>query len=211
MYPRSFRCLPEMRVLHLSDVHGDLEKLDRLLEKVGVGNYDLVVVTGDFESVEAVERLADSSERMLAVTGNMDDSEVEEVLRKRGVLLDGEIVEIGKYAFAGIGGRSVYKSVVSVAKRLLSESVGRPLVLVTHYPPAGVKVDLAFARIHIGKGVVRELLEEAKPVLCLCGHVHEARGIDRLGETLLVNPGPLSWGYYAEVDLRELRVELREL
>jgi uncharacterized protein len=36
---------------------------------------------------------------------------------------------------------------------------------------------------------VREVIEEARPLLSLHGHIHESRGAVRLGKTLSINPG----------------------
>jgi uncharacterized protein len=33
----------------------------------------------------------------------------------------------------------------------------------------------------------------------LCGHIHEARGVDHIGRTPIVNPGPVAAGHYAVV------------
>ena len=41
----------------------------------------------------------------------------------------------------------------------------------------------------VGSTAVRDVLLETKPLLALCGHIHESRGAIRLGRTLVVNPG----------------------
>ena len=41
----------------------------------------------------------------------------------------------------------------------------------------------------MGSKAVREAIEETKPALSLHGHIHEARGHARIGETLCINPG----------------------
>ena len=48
----------------------------------------------------------------------------------------------------------------------------------------------------MGSTAVREFIEENQPDICLCGHIHEARAMDRIGRTLVVNPGPLVQGGY---------------
>ena len=40
-----------------------------------------------------------------------------------------------------------------------------------------------------GSTAVRELIETYQPALGLHGHIHEGRGIARLGRTVCVNPG----------------------
>ena len=40
-------------------------------------------------------------------------------------------------------------------------------------------------------------IERARPALCLTGHIHESAGTDRIGDTVIVNPGPFRHGRYA--------------
>ncbi len=48
---------------------------------------------------------------------------------------------------------------------------------------------------------MREFIEKYRPDLVLCGHVHEARGQDMLGKTVMVNPGMLRNGHaLVEID-----------
>jgi Icc-related predicted phosphoesterase len=41
----------------------------------------------------------------------------------------------------------------------------------------------------VGSVAVRESILEHQPLLSLHGHIHESRGICRLGRTLAINPG----------------------
>ena len=69
-------------------------------------------------------------------------------------------------------------------------------MLVSHNPPKDTACDIIPGGIHVGSTAVREFLEEAQPDICLCGHIHEARAMDRVGRTLVVNPGMLAQGGY---------------
>jgi Icc-related predicted phosphoesterase len=57
-------------------------------------------------------------------------------------------------------------------------------------------------RIHAGSAAVRAFLEEHDVSLCLCGHIHEARGEARVGPARCVNLGAFKSGRYALVDIR---------
>ncbi len=193
-----------MRILHVSDAHCSTSNLLRLLESE---EFDIVVATGDFECEDTARALADAGVKAVAVTGNMDHAGVASILRKSGILIEGEVVELGGLVFAGVGGMDVVSSLSKLTSRL-SRS---PDVLVTHHPPKGA-VDRTFIGIRGGLGEIRRLVEEYKPRLHLCGHIHESRGSARLGGTLVVNAGPLSKGYYAviewgeEIKVRHLRI-----
>lgn len=70
------------------------------------------------------------------------------------------------------------------------------LVLVSHTPPHATACDRLHNGVPVGSMAVREFIERHQPDICLCGHIHEARSEDRLGRTLLINPGTLGAGGY---------------
>jgi Icc-related predicted phosphoesterase len=41
----------------------------------------------------------------------------------------------------------------------------------------------------VGSHAVRQAIEEYQPLLALHGHIHESRGVTRIGRTLAINPG----------------------
>ena len=53
----------------------------------------------------------------------------------------------------------------------------------------------------VGSKAVRAFLESAQPEICVCGHIHEGRGEERLGACHVLNPGLVSEGGYVRVDL----------
>ena len=197
-----------MRVLHVSDIHCSYLRLEKLLK---VEEYDLVVVSGDLECEGAIEVLSHHAPKVIAVPGNMDDRYIAELLEESGISVDGKIVERGGFTFLGVGGLDHRRSFERAVEALRAHGKP-PHVVVSHLPPKGTRVDKALGVIHAGSAHVRSLVEKWKPKLVLCGHIHEARGTDRIGETLVVNAGPLaSNGSYAIVDLETLKVELKAL
>lgn len=57
---------------------------------------------------------------------------------------------------------------------------------------------------HVGSKSVRKMIEEFKPILGLHGHIHESGGVDRIGKTIVINPG----SEYSEGILRAYIVEV---
>ncbi len=69
-----------------------------------------------------------------------------------------------------------------------------------HVPPYGYSLDLcpkldenltmaAEEKIHAGSIGAKKVIEENQPLLGLFGHIHESRGAQKAGRTLLINPG----------------------
>ena len=64
-------------------------------------------------------------------------------------------------------------------------------IVVSHGPPydcvdGGMKL-LNGERPRLGSPALRAYIERHAPRLVICGHIHEANGVDRIGETLIVN------------------------
>jgi uncharacterized protein len=74
-----------------------------------------------------------------------------------------------------------------------------PLILISHTPPLNTALDLLQDGNHVGSSAVRTFIERKQPPLCLTGHIHEAKGSDRIGETLILNPGMISKGGWIEI------------
>ena len=69
-----------------------------------------------------------------------------------------------------------------------------------HVPPYGYSLDLcpkldenltmaADEKIHAGSLGAKAVIEQYQPLLGLHGHIHESRGAQKAGRTLLINPG----------------------
>ncbi len=82
-------------------------------------------------------------------------------------------------------------------------------ILVTHTPPvAKIGKEGAFV---LGKEIVNKIINEVKPKLLLCGHAHKSQGIDRINETICINPGPIKYGNCVIVDSNTLDVVFEKL
>ena len=53
---------------------------------------------------------------------------------------------------------------------------------------------------HVGSEAIRRFVERAQPDLVLCGHIHESRGVDEIGRSRIVNPGPAAAGHFVVVE-----------
>lgn len=188
-----------MRVLIVADIHDAIDKV-RVVSGI---DRDLTLVAGDYTyrwsvepAVRALEILAEGSP-VYYIPGNMDPDEAyNDLAVNNAVQVHGRVLQFGSYYIAGLG----YVGEAE-ARNILGRFRGvRPLIVLSHAPPHGT-LDKTITGVRLGSRALREFVDVERPVLVAHGHVHEARGYMRLGETLIVNPGPLMRGYYALVDL----------
>lgn len=191
-----------MKLLAFSDVHRDLDQCARLAELAA--GADVVIGAGDFASVhegleETIGALAGIEAPTVLVPGN---NETAEALRdaaaswEAATVLHGEGTEIDGIQFFGLGaGIPVtpwewsFDLDDEAATELLA---GCPegAVLVLHSPPRG-HCDSAADGTHFGSPALLAAIEEKRPRLAVCGHIHESWGCEsEIGGTPVRNLGP---------------------
>ena len=206
-----------MRLLCLSDIHGETEGLDDLLR--GDARPDVVVVAGDIthlggksEAERVLLPILESGTPLVAVAGNMDRDSARAYLEERGIDLHARGMRIRDVGFMGLGGgtpspfRSPWEIDDAEAERCLaagfSQIAEAPFkVLVSHSPPRGTDLDRSFAGAHVGSAPVRRFLDSNRVGLCICGHIHESAGLQVIGGAPCVNIGPFKDGHYALVTI----------
>ncbi len=218
-----------VKILAVADFHGDSNAESNLSKFIERG-YDCLVLIGDLtnfgppEVAESIfERVKGAGVPVLSVPGNCDPKQVLKVLDKYGVNLHGKCEKVGDVTFIGLGGSNLtpFNTPFELTEVEIQEDLAAVhcnnesrLVLVTHAPPHGTKADQIEAGTHVGSKSIRQYIEQKQPLVSLCGHVHEGRGIDELGRTLIVNPGQICKGFAAEVVIsnkRKANAQLLEL
>ena len=82
-------------------------------------------------------------------------------------------------------------------------------IFIFHYPPKGIFDIIKSEKKNpmngksAGIDFFRKAVEKYKPELVICGHMHEYRGIKKIGRSLVVNPGDAERGKYAIIDIPE--------
>lgn len=216
-----------MKILAIADLHGDKEgvkNIEKFLEK----NYDVLIIAGDITQFgpatrgkEIIDKLESKDIRILSMPGNCDPKNVLSILEERDVDLHLKSVKLGEFTFVGLGGSNPTPfdtpfelSEEKIKENLdpLSRGTGDKWVLISHAPPYNTTADLTSDNVHAGSKSVRQIIEGREPQLNICAHIHEARGIDNIGLTKVVNPGAITEGYAAEVEIEEtIEVNLIEL
>ena len=98
-----------------------------------------------------------------------------------------------EYLFMGYGGGGFsfidkkFEKLAVRFKKLIKK--GDKVILVSHAPPYGTKVDKV-GREHCGNKSIRKFIQKEKPDLVICGHIEDCAGKeDKIGKTRIVNPG----------------------
>ncbi len=174
-----------------ADFHGKESRYRAFFEGLKDNNPDVAVLAGDIDSNPSFfEFLRKAEIPVLVVHGNMDSINLKQEIEKfdNAIFLHEKVYGIGGINFVGAGGGNpMVKEVYSaVDGRWIPIRDAEIDVLVTHVPPKGVMDRMALG-FHIGSKWVKEIVEENKPRLVLCGHVHEDPGYATLGKTVVVN------------------------
>jgi Icc-related predicted phosphoesterase len=186
-----------VKVLGVSDLHGNITGLDSTKRFIDEHNPDVVVVAGDithFGPPEWAEMFLDSFDhRLLAINGNCDPPGVIDVIRERREKdLTDCSKEIVGLRFLGLG----YPSNMDIGS-LHGQKID---VLVSHVPPKGCN-DAVPNGQHIGDFFLRDFVLKNSPRIVLSGHVHESRGICELAGSVCINPGPVKDGFGAVIEI----------
>lgn len=213
-----------MRLAYVVDVHGRPQAVADCV--AAMPEIDLLIVGGDLttggtpdDAERAIELWRPLAPRLLALAGNMDSPEIDARLAELGVSLDGRGVRIGDVGLYGVSAAPIspLRTPYELSDPELEERIRRGFAAVEacrvtvfcpHAPPADTACDRLASGEHVGSTVVRAFVEQAQPDLVLCGHIHESRGTDTIGHSRIANPGPVSAGHYAlvevdgEVDMR---------
>ncbi len=211
-----------MRILAASDIHGAVAMLKYVLRRE---HADILVLAGDLSNnslheARNVLRVAKNYDlNVVFVPGNMDPPALLDMESFEGAInLHGKVKNILGLSFGGLGGGGIspFNTPIEFDENTFWQklsSLNDIDVLVSHAPPYKTRLDIVRPGMHVGSKSLLKFLEERQPILCICGHIHEAYGTDFIRRTALVNPGPLMWGRYAVIEIhdRSVRLTLKNL
>ena len=197
----------------LGDVHGRIRRIKDIpeLEKAAgvILTGDLTTLGGTAAARQVIESIEAINPVVFAQIGNMDRPEVNDWLEARGINLHRNVRKLlPNVALLGVGGStfSPFGTPSEFPEARFSEWLEelamragstQHLVLAAHNPPYNTACDRTSNGIHVGSSAVRDFIEEHQPAICLCGHIHESVGMERIGRTIVANPGSFSAGCYA--------------
>lgn len=219
--------MAEVKFLSLGDFHGRVDWTPRLAE--AARSASAVLLCGDltqFGTPRDADAMLDEvyqyCDTVYAVAGNCDSPAIEEHLRRQGVSIHGRGVALpAGVGLCGVSGSNPtpFGTPLEYTEEELAgfltagwadvvESAVR--VILHHAPPWGTTCDRVRSGEQTGVKGLRSFCEVHQPELVICGHIHEARGIDRIGETLVVNGGMAARGHGVLIRVQgdEVEVEL---
>jgi Icc-related predicted phosphoesterase len=201
----------------VGDVHANFAAIDAILSDLARAPVDLILLVGDLSwnppwpermdhldrqrrsCIEVVDRFAAAGVPVRWVPGNHDPWDIED---PRNV--DRRLHTVAGLRVYGIGGAGPEKFGLPYEwdeADIDALTVPASDVLLCHAPPRHTALDaLADNRGPAGSAAILRHIE-AHDGLFACGHIHEGRGIERIGRSLCVNAGalgaPFEWLGYA--------------
>jgi Icc-related predicted phosphoesterase len=165
----------------------------------------------------ADERLAGSDRVAYVIPGNDDPWAIDAVLES-GVSVDAcdeSVRRLGPHEMVSFGfanrtpwhtPRELDEEEIYTRLKRLVDTVENPeaAILNVHVPPKDSSLDTAYEvdeelryvtkggrphEIAVGSSAVRQIIEETQPLLSLHGHIHESKGVTKIGRTTAINPG----------------------
>ena len=203
-----------MKFLVISDLHGNLDVLDKLDEQFK--NADAVLFAGDFTKfgdastgLPALEKLKSKHDTIFSVIGNCDEPSMLEKIEEADMSVQKTLVNFEGLCFAGSGGGSKFTG--ETANERTDEELASDLDIITkqeaaewnnliavmHNPPKDTECDKVAPTVHVGSPLLKKFIDDYKPLAVITGHIHESAAICKAGNTTVINPGALLEGKYA--------------
>lgn len=185
----------KLKILAASDMHGDSRQVKRLADMAEKKNVDLVVLAGDItqfdiDTTNMIGPFLGKGKKVLFVPGNHDSPATTEFLSEKYKITNLQFYSFRHegVGFFGCGGANIGPHELSesemmqyLKKGFASVRDAEKKIMITHLHPAGTKIErMSFE----GGASVRKAIEEFQPDVHICGHIHEAEGMEeRVGKT----------------------------
>jgi len=190
-----------MKILAASDIHKDISLAKRLADRAVKEDVDAILLAGDFSNhlgdMEGVlGAIAQSGKKVFLVPGNHDNpteidvlTEIYNMVNVHGYAVEHEHLGIFGHSAVNCGMFSMPEHEVLDVLRKSFKYVKHKekKIMMTHIHPSGSTIE-KFSNFVVGSGAVRKAIEELQPDIAICGHVHEAEGIEeKIGKTRVIN------------------------
>ena len=187
-----------MRIFAAADLHGKHRHIATIQNGIRQSRADAVILAGDIlnyrRKPDLLSQLDELPVPVFIVRGNSDPVYLERwAAQSRNIRsLHLNLVSRDGVELVGVSGtlpipfhsRAGWHESQTLKK--LAPLVHSCTIVVAHPPPWGCR-DQVLGRFHAGSRGLSQLIQATSPVVMICGHIHEAAGVDRMGDTLVVN------------------------
>lgn len=203
-----------MRLLAVSDLHDDETALEKVIARAKECDY--LLVAGDVGRNQSfAEDLLSASDKMFVIPGNGDRDFLEKVAGEK--YLHGKRAEIeGGLNIVGFGyspPTPFHTPLEFPEEKLYGWMKDLPIdgktIFLTHAPPYGILDDVL--GVHAGSRAVRRMIEEKKPLVNVCGHIHEREGVGRLGDTAVLKVKAAKNGRAGEIEIKKGKLKFNNI
>jgi len=211
-----------MRILVISDMHGNMTNLSKIVDTIDENKIDLVLSSGDFADDYQVpqgfdilniidmfvQKIVALGKPFLAVPGNVDPLDIIDVFEEYKINAHNKKQKIAGTTVIGWGGaltpfNTSFEPTEEETKTSLTKlgaGIKEDFILLLHNPPKGIKLDLINDQ-HVGSQAIRDFIDKKQPLLAVSAHIHESPGIDKIGRTTVFYPGTVAEGKYGIIDI----------
>jgi Icc-related predicted phosphoesterase len=224
-----------MKIIAFGDIHMATAETGRI---PGIREADLIILNGDLtnyggtaEVRSVLDDIMKINPNVLAQFGNLDGGDVNDYLEELGINLHGQARLVqGEVCLIGVGGSNFTpfntpsefpeKEISNLANKAFQQgldyiALAQPLhnrkipqILVSHVPPFNTQVDKLHNGKHVGSKAIRTVIEKYQPDLCITGHIHEAKGKDKILKTPIYNHGMLRQGGWISIDIQQSQLQI---
>ena len=178
-----------MKILAIGDLHGDLTQAKKLAEQAEKEKVDLVILNGDFtffgnHTPGLIQVFKDKGKKIALLPWNHESLATTEFLAKKyGVInLHNYSMSFGEIGIFGSGSASDSELLSSLKKSYNYIKSSKNKIMFTHFHPD--KTLISRLGYFMGSRAIKKAIEELKPDLAICSHIHEAEGIEEtIGKT----------------------------
>ncbi|MGC8598393.1 MAG: metallophosphoesterase family protein [Thermoplasmata archaeon] len=207
-----------MIFLVMSDIHSAVTHhfIEEIAKEHGA---EAVILLGDltnFGPSEFILNLSPKDLPVFAIPGNCDPPEIFNYFSRANMInMHKNTYDFADFRLVGLGGADYSFINIGIgytddiAYNFLVSRVDNNTALMLHQPPYGI-LDKVHEK-HAGNRGIRKAIDEKRPFLVMSGHIHEERGMVKIGDTLFFNPGPAKEGYFAILKIEDRRPEVKLL